>query len=39
MDASARVTNDAVADGEIVWSWRPWAGVKFAGDDLANDGD
>jgi hypothetical protein len=21
-------TNDAVADGEIVWSWRPDAGAK-----------
>ena len=39
MDASARVTNDAVADGEIVWFWRPWAGAKSASDDLAGDGD
>jgi hypothetical protein len=22
-------TSDAVADGEIVWSWRPDAGAKF----------
>jgi len=22
------------ADGEDVWSWHPWAGAKFAGDDL-----
>jgi len=21
------------ADGEVVWSWRPLAGVKLAGDD------
>jgi hypothetical protein len=24
-------TNDAVADGKIVWSWRPDAGVKLRG--------
>jgi hypothetical protein len=23
---------------EIVWSWRPDAGAKFAGDDPADDG-
>jgi hypothetical protein len=28
-----------LADDEIVWFWRPWAGAKFAGDDPANDGD
>ena len=22
------------ADGQVVWSWHPWAGVKPAGDDL-----
>ena len=27
-------TKRAKADGEIVWSWRPDAGVKLAGDDL-----
>src|SRR6516225_10530269 len=21
------------ADGKVVWSWRPWAGAKSAGDD------
>jgi hypothetical protein len=34
MDVIARETNVAGADGEVVWSWRPDAGVKFAGDDL-----
>jgi hypothetical protein len=28
-----------LADDEVVWSWRPWAGAKFAGDDPASDGD
>jgi hypothetical protein len=27
----ASKTNDAKADGEVVWSWRPDAGVKFRG--------
>jgi len=27
------------ADGEDVWSWHPWAGAKFAGDEPARDGD
>jgi hypothetical protein len=39
MDAAARATSAADADCEIVWSWRPWAGAKVAGDDPANDGD
>jgi hypothetical protein len=26
------------ADGQVVWSWRPWAGAKRAGDP-AGDGD
>jgi len=26
-------TNDAIADGEIAWSWRPDAGAKFVGYD------
>jgi len=34
-----RQTCDAFADGQVVWSWRPWAGAKFVGDDPANDGD
>jgi hypothetical protein len=28
MDAMRHETNDAVADGEIVWFWRPDAGAK-----------
>ena len=40
MDASCAARRAArVADDEIVWFWRPWAGAKFAGDDPANDGD
>jgi hypothetical protein len=39
MDAAARATSAADADDEIVWSWRPWAGAKVAGDDPANNGD
>jgi hypothetical protein len=27
---SCRQTNDIGADGEVVWSWRPLAGVKLA---------
>jgi hypothetical protein len=34
MDAEVPLTSGAKADGEIVWSWRPDAGVKLAGDDL-----
>ena len=30
MDAAARETNVAKADGEVVWSWRPKAGAKLA---------
>jgi hypothetical protein len=30
VDASARETSAACADGEVVWSWRPLAGVKLA---------
>ena len=30
MDAMSQQTNDDVADGEVVWSWRPDAGAKFA---------
>ena len=26
----ARETSVADADGGVVWSWRPWAGAKFA---------
>jgi hypothetical protein len=30
MDAVASKTNEAKADGKVVWSWRPDAGVKLA---------
>ena len=30
MDAMRHETNDVIADGEIVWFWRPDAGAKFA---------
>jgi hypothetical protein len=32
VDASERLgaTSDALADGEVVWSWRRDAGAKFA---------
>jgi hypothetical protein len=30
VDAEALLTNSAQADGEVVWFWRPDAGVKFA---------
>jgi hypothetical protein len=30
MDAACQQTNDKVADGEVVWSWRPDAGVNLA---------
>jgi hypothetical protein len=33
MDAAARATSAAEADGEVVWFWRPLAGVKRAEDD------
>ena len=33
MDAAAHETNAPAADGKAVWSWRPDAGVKFAGID------
>ena len=36
---SVALTIDAVADGEGVWSWRPWAGAKLARSGLAGDGD
>jgi hypothetical protein len=43
MDAAASgaifcATNEAIADGEIVWSWRPDAGAKFVGIRTTNDG-
>jgi hypothetical protein len=30
MDVAASLMNGADADGEVVWSWRLDAGVKFA---------
>jgi hypothetical protein len=38
MDVLARETSVTDADGEIVWSWRPDAGVKSLGDDPRDDG-
>jgi hypothetical protein len=37
VDAAARLTGEPDADGKIVWSWRPDAGVKVA-ERSANDG-
>jgi hypothetical protein len=34
VDAEAPLTNGADADGEVVWFWRPDAGVKFLGSKL-----
>src|SRR5690348_17734226 len=31
-------TNEHITDGEVVWSWRPWAGAKLA-ERSADDGD
>jgi hypothetical protein len=30
MDADVPLTNGTAADGEVVWFWRPDAGVKLA---------
>jgi len=43
MDAEARRasfarTTDAFADGEVVWSWCPDAGIKSCGDEPRGDG-
>jgi len=35
----SRADERHLADGETVWSWRPWAGAKVAGDEPATDGD
>jgi hypothetical protein len=35
---SAR-TNGILRTAKVVWSWRPWAGAKVAGDEPATDGD
>ena len=34
---TARETNDADADDEVVWSWRPDAGAKSCGDEPRDD--
>jgi hypothetical protein len=34
---AARLTGEPDADGKIVWSWRPDAGVKFLGSKLLRD--
>ena len=40
MDADVAKTNVAEAYGEVVWSWRPVAGVKFVRGQkpIADDG-
>jgi hypothetical protein len=35
--ALLRETTGEMADGEVVWSWRPKAGAKFAGLNESND--
>ena len=37
--AFERSTIGICADGEVVWSWHPWAGAKPVKDDFAGDGD
>jgi hypothetical protein len=38
VDAALAKTNARqFADGEVVWSWRPGAGAKFAGSKLLRD--
>ena len=37
MDAEAPITNGVEADGEVVWSWLPDAGVKFLRSQLLRD--
>jgi hypothetical protein len=39
MDAAARETNVAEADGEVVWFWRPDAGVKLVRSKLLLRGE
>jgi hypothetical protein len=29
-----RADEQCLSDGQVVWSWRPWAGAKSASDDL-----
>jgi hypothetical protein len=38
VDADVLTTNGTEADGEVVWSWRPDAGVKFRGILSRGDG-
>ena len=37
MDADVPLTNGTEAYGEVVWSWRPDAGVKFLRSKLLRD--
>ena len=39
MDADVSKTDDADADGEVVWSWRAHAGAKFAFDAFSHHAD
>jgi hypothetical protein len=32
-----RETSGAIADGEVVWSWRPDAGAKFSWDTIPRE--
>jgi hypothetical protein len=38
MDALARETSALEADGEVVWSWSPDAGIKSCGTFSQGDG-
>jgi hypothetical protein len=38
MDVTRQATNDVVADGEVVWSWRPKVGAKFVKTRSASQG-
>jgi hypothetical protein len=38
MDARRHETNDVIADGEIVWFWRPDAGAQVREDACASRG-
>jgi hypothetical protein len=39
VDADGALTNALEADGEVVWSLRPDAGVQVNGDNATGDGD
>jgi hypothetical protein len=38
MDAMSHETNETIADGEVVWSWRPDAGASLC-EMTQSDGD